>query len=129
MAVEVFWEDEARTILHYRFTSNWTWKEYFQVLPKGRDMMAEADHYVCIINNMLETDHVPAAFLSRARSIINSRPENTGLVVFVSTGLFFRNTYETFTQLYPHLAKQYVLTQSLDTARTWIDDWFKQHGD
>ncbi|RMG83138.1 MAG: hypothetical protein D6712_13500 [Chloroflexi bacterium] len=128
MAVEVFWDDEAHTILHYRFTGDWTWSEYFQALPKGRDMMAEVRHYVCIINNMLETDHVPSAFLSRARSVINSRPENTGLVVFVSTGLFFRNTYETFAQLYPNLAKQYVLTNSLDKAHEWIDNWLKQHG-
>lgn len=125
MSVRVFWYSDEKRILHYEFVAHWTWQDYYDVLPQGRDLMREVGHNVCILNDMRESLYVPSNFLHRAKSVIDTRPPNTGLVVFVTTNAFLTAMYRSLIRLYPDLAEQYTLVPDFDEALACLHHWIQ----
>lgn len=124
--VTVDWHDEQKRILRYRFLGAWRWEDYFDAITVGRPMMRAQKNWVCIFNDMLETSYVPVNFLNRARDVITTRPENTGLVVFVSHSTTFRSVYQAFIRLYPHLEPGYKLERTEAGALLRFKAWLEQ---
>lgn len=125
MSVTVRWEDEARQILRYTFYEDWDWAAYYTALVRGREMMATVEHWVCVLNDFTPTKHLPSAFFTYVPTIIETRPPNTGLAVFVSNHPFFRSAYATFARLYPHFARQYWLVSSEGEAQEALRQWLR----
>jgi hypothetical protein len=123
MPVTVNWDNDEHNVLHYRMTGNWTWEEYFAALKEGRECMKSVPHSVSIINNMLDTHHVPHSFITTARSVIDKRPPNTGLAIFISKSMFFGMLYNVFAKVSPIIRENYLLTNSVEDARTLIKEW------
>jgi hypothetical protein len=127
MSVNVVWDNPEQTVLRYTFEGQWTWDEYFPVLMQGREKMGTVSHYVSIINDMLGTQHVPPAFLTNARSVIHKRPKNTGLAVFVSKQMMFTALHRVLIKFDPLIHANYLLTPTLEEARTKIRQWQQDH--
>src|SRR5687768_212474 len=120
MGVAVQWDNDEKTILHYRFDGLWMWDEYLAALWQGRAMMKQVEHPVCVINNMLNTSQVPTSSLSSAKKVVENRPSNTGLAVFVFTNRFLMMVYKVFSQMNPAIRDNYITAQSLEEAREKI---------
>jgi hypothetical protein len=124
MPVEVRWYDQEKHILYYDFQHAWTWDEYFNALAEGRTMMRSVDHVVCILNDMRRATHVPSGFMSKAQTVIGSRPDNTGRVVFITTQTFFLNLLDTVRRVLPDFGANYYYEDTeehaLEHLRTWM---------
>src|SRR5687768_2848204 len=127
MGVTVVWDNEERSTLHYQFEGIWMWDQYLAALWQGRAMMKQVEHPVCIINNMLNTSQVPTSSLSSAKKVIQNRPANTGLAVFVINNKFLMAIYKVFSQMNPNLRNTYIAVHSMDEARSKIAEWQKKH--
>jgi len=124
MSVQVNWyQNTPDRILHYHFSSQWTWSHYYDALKKGRHLMQEASGMVCIINDMRETGYVPNNFLIQAKGVIGTRPQNTGLAVFVSTNYFFESMYETLVRIHPEMKENYHLYHDIEQAVEVLNQW------
>lgn len=123
MGVRVNWWDETEQILHYEFHDPWTWHDYERALTQGRALMREKPHPVCIINNLLDTHKFPGLIISRMKRYIETRPANTGLVVFVTESFFIHTIIQTFHTIYPRLAGGYVLAPTTEDAVAQINSW------
>ncbi|MFW5748780.1 MAG: hypothetical protein ACOCYT_04120 [Chloroflexota bacterium] len=123
MAVGVQWADQAEDILLYQFGKSWTWDAYESALMQGRAMMRSKPHYVGVVIDMRATDAGPPMVMARTKGYIETRPVNTGLVVFVGDSLFFRTFYRMFANIFPRFGAQYVAEADIDAAIQRIRDW------
>jgi hypothetical protein len=127
MPISVQWHETDARILHYKFVGQWTWKEYYAVLPRGRDMMRTTTAYVGIINDMMDSSYVPIDFLIQAKTVTDTRPVNTGLAIFVSDNYFFKSMYQVLERLHPDIAQHYWLSSDLEQAVKHVQAWLDDH--
>lgn len=127
MSVDVRWDNEEKTILRYNFSGFWSWEEYFPSLARGRDMMRQQAHYVCVLNDMRQAAHIPKGFITKARDVISTRPPNTGLSLFLTTSLLFKETYRVLGSIYPEIPPQYLLVETEEEALERLKTWLATH--
>lgn len=125
-SVSIKWDNPEKTILHYTFRGNWNWDDYLEKLNTGRKMMAEVEHIVCILNDMCEMGMLPPNFISTARNVITSRPNNTGLVIFLTTNTFFKAMYRVLSKLLEEVPTRYVLVTTEEEAYQKINHWLNE---
>lgn len=124
MAIKIEWDNPEKTILRYRFIDNWSWDEYLEQLKVGREMMATVSHKVCILNDLTAMKSLPPNFITLARSVIGSRPENTGLAIFVSSSIFFKTMHNVLGKVLPEVPTHYLLVQTEAEAYERFKNWF-----
>lgn len=123
MGVEVQWDDDNQTVLRYHFTGHWNWEEYFSALAQGRQMMKTVEHLVCIVNDFSQTAYIPDGFLSRAADIIDTRPHNTGIGIFIATSPSFHALHAALRRLYPRFGELYLMASTEEEAQRIIAGW------
>jgi hypothetical protein len=126
-SVEIKWDNEEKTILRYNFSGDWTWDEYLERLNEGRSMMADINHPVCVLNDMQKMGKLPPNFASTAKSVISSRPKNTGLAIFLTSNAFFKVMYRVLAQLIPNVPTDYILVTSEEEAYSKLNTWLAEH--
>ncbi|NJR12579.1 hypothetical protein HC776_01455 [bacterium] len=114
--------------MHYRFVGEWTWEEYYTALAQGRTMEKAAAHSVCTLNDMRQTEYLPADFIEQARSVSLTRPASTAIAVYISGDYHFSSIYEVIANLYPDTRSLYPLVRSEDEALGLIRAWFRTYG-
>ena len=122
--VEIRWDNSEKTIIRYTYQSNWTWDSFLEALTEGRRMMQEVSHSVCILNDMRQIRYLPPNFLSTAQSIITSRPENTGISVFLTTNVSFQAMYRVLAKILKIVPTEYILVKTEEEAYQEIEAWF-----
>lgn len=127
MTVNVYWQDETQQILRYDFIAKWSWDEYFAALSLGRTLMMAVPHYVCILNDMTSTIHLPDDFMTKARNVTGSRPLNTGRAIFVSNDTFFVKVHATLAQVYPDWAQNYHRADTIEAALQNLYHWLEDN--
>lgn len=129
MTIEVSWYDDKEDILYYKFGTTWGWNEYEPAIRQGRALMRTKHHYVGIINDLRDMRENPSMLISKAHHYIDSRPENTGMAIFVSSSLFFSKIYDMLIQIYPAYVAQYQLETDFDLALGRVRKWLEEHKD
>ncbi|MEQ8677912.1 MAG: hypothetical protein RLP44_03560 [Aggregatilineales bacterium] len=127
MSVIVFWDNDEKTILRYHFSGRWTWDEYLESLQSGRKMMASVSHYVCILNDMHETLFLPPNFVTLAKNVIESRPDNTGLAIFYTSSQFFKAMYRVLENLLPEVPTNYLIATTEEDAYDRLNTWLAKN--
>ena len=59
MPIDVFWDDDAKTILRARFVDDWTWAEYHAANQLLMQMAGEIDHLFDVISDLTESNGLP----------------------------------------------------------------------
>lgn len=129
MTIEVGWYDSKEDILHYKFGEIWGWHEYEPIIRQGRALMQTKPHYVGVINDLRAMRVNPSMLISKAHHYIDSRPENTGIAIFVSSSMFFNKIYDMLIQIYPAYVAQYQLETDFDHALNRVRNWLDEHKD
>lgn len=129
MSIEVSWYDDKEDILYYKFGEIWGWHEYEPAIRQGRALMRTKTHYVGIINDLRAMRQTPSTLISKAHHYIDSRPENTGMAIFVSSSLFFSKIYDMLMQIYPAYVAQYQLETDFDHALGRVRGWLEENKD
>lgn len=117
------WDNAEKTILRYTFQGNWNWDDYLEYLAIGRKMMAEVEHEVSILNDMRQMTQLPPNFVNTARNVITSRPDNTGLAVFLTTNTFFQATHRILGRMLEEVPTRYILVSTEEEAYQKIAEW------
>jgi hypothetical protein len=127
MPVHVRWYDAENHILYYNFQGDWTWDEYFTALAEGRALMRSVDHNVCLLNDMRQATHIPSGFMSKAQTVVGSRPDNTGRVVFIATQTFYLNLLDTVRRVLPAFGANYFYEETEEQALAHLERWMREH--
>lgn len=129
MPVTVEWHDPAERILRYTYTDPWQWDDCLRTIEDGRSWMRPKSHAVLTLHDMRDTRKVPASIVSRTKAIIDTRPDNTGLTVFVSGGYLQQTLYTAFIRIRPHLGELYQLVTTMEVAEQKMAAWMRKHMD
>lgn len=127
--IRISWDNDQKTILRYTFIRQLKWEDYYQALRKGREMMATVDHDVCILNDMSKLEYFPPNFISTARSVINDRPANTGLAIFLTTSSFFKALHTVLSKVIPNVPTDYILVTTEEEAYKRLNTWIEENVD
>lgn len=125
MAVQVSWDNDDKTIIHYQFDTDWTWDEFFVAKARAQALISSVSHKVGVI---LETQHdgiIPYNLLANARNGLRTKHPNTAIVVIVVTRPFIRTMIGTIRALSPLSHVHIERASTLDEARPMILDYLR----
>lgn len=127
MSVKVRWYDEKEDFVLYTFIGIWSWDDYDKANQEGRALMRTKPHYVGVFNDLREVRITPSLLTSNVNSYIKTRPQNTGLTLFVTSNMFFYRVYETMTKIYPSYLDRYKMLINFDEAVANMRQWLEEH--
>jgi hypothetical protein len=84
MPIDVFWDDEAKTILRANFVGDWTWEDYHAANALLLKLGAEIDHRFDIIVDLSMSNGLPPGnILDNVARAQNISPPNLGINVTI----------------------------------------------
>ena len=120
--VNVYWVDEAKTIVRYDFDGKWTWDDLYPAYNKAIEMETSVTHRVDVILDMTNSKTLPANVLMHMKNISDKQPENIGLSIFVSDSRFINSMYKVGTRFYSKIEYYFRVAPTIEDAMTMIED-------
>ncbi|MBE0690507.1 MAG: hypothetical protein IH587_10350, partial [Anaerolineae bacterium] len=111
MGIQLNWDNEAQTVLHCQFESNWTWDDLFEIADRVKAITDNTPHTVAAIINLTDGMTIPGGnFFSptafaNARQLLTLGEGGTGPVVIVGATTLIKMVYESFKGLDSRAAK------------------------
>lgn len=99
MAIEVFWEDDQKTLLTMQFANRWSIDEIQVATRTVYDMGQQEAHPVYVIMDMAGTSHLPSGITSLRGFALDHRLPNLALLVIITDSSFLRIMANTFVRL------------------------------
>ncbi len=129
MAVEVSWDDEARTIVKHVYRGNFTMADYREAARRSADLLRTVDHPVDIIVTAAEdAQYVGGSIFSATRYVSSIRPPNQRYVLVVSASLFIKALIEIGGRIAPALVASLYHVDTLDEAYEWLQARRREQG-
>lgn len=126
MPVSVRWDNERKTILRFIFWNEWETDQYLEAFNEAMTMIEEVSHVVDIINDLRTESFIPKGdTVSLFRNIIDSLPENAGIIVYVNNDVVQQRLYSVQSQFYqitnPRKPKRLFMVESVKEAYEIIE--------
>ena len=100
MAVDMTWDDPAKTIMICNSEGKWTWEEYHKTLTDIVELFKQTNHRVDLIIMRGEQATMPSGSpMPHFQRALRIMPPNVGLVVLVNTNGFARALVSMFSKL------------------------------
>jgi hypothetical protein len=122
MGIEVYWDDEAKTILRYDFEGRWTWDEFYKRCNKVIAMKAESLRRIDLMLDMRGSKYIPSDGIHHVQQITRLYSDGIGISVFVSDNHFFHTVFDVGVKLHSNLRDRYWLVETPDAARKIISE-------
>jgi hypothetical protein len=90
LSIEVVWDNDERTIIHYYFSRQWTWDDFFTAKENAYNMIDGQSHHVGVIMSGPREMAFPPNMLTHLRSALGNTHSNTKIVVVVIENAFLR---------------------------------------
>lgn len=100
MGVQVTWDDDANTILHYRLEGRWRWNELYTAVKEGHALNHDSSRDVFAIVDLEKSLGVPPSAIAQFGTLSTLTRPNTKIVVFVAGGGFVSALIKTFNRVY-----------------------------
>jgi hypothetical protein len=120
MSVTYRWDNAQKSIVHYQFTDNWTWDEFYPVLDQVNIEMQTLNHAVSVILDMSQSKAIPANTVSQFSKIARLGRERPGLRAVVTANTFVVSLYRIFIKVNHRVQDRFVLCNTLEEAREKI---------
>ncbi len=127
MAIKVEWDTEERLALRYTYPSEWNWKDFEEANMLAWRLIEQCSSSVCEIIELPDRFAIPDDIFSHLRHIGSQRHPRSVTLVVVGLPPIAESLYQTFSRIYPHLARGYWLANSLPEARLIVQERLKEH--
>ena len=103
--IDVYWDDNEKTIVRHDYTESWTWEDYIQAANKTREMMDSVSYTVDVIMDLGERGMMPeVAFFEGCSMTDAQKHSNAGLKIAISSSNFGKDFGNLFNRLYPDMS-------------------------
>lgn len=120
MSVQVTWDDDAQSILHYKMEGRWRWTELYNAVKEGHIMNSNTSQHVYAIVNLENSLGIPPSAVAQFGKLSTLKRPNTRIVVFVAGGGFVSALIKTFNRVYSGAGVQSCWVPHIDEAYTLI---------
>ena len=100
MSVQVAWDDEAHTILHYKMDGRWRWNELYTAVKDGHALNSDTSRHIYAIVNLEASLGIPPSAMTQFGTLATLKRPNTRAVIFVAGGGFVSALIKTFNRIY-----------------------------
>jgi hypothetical protein len=128
MGIELYWDNEERTIMLLEFEGRWTWDDLFDTLAKAKKVSAKAAYEIGAIVNISGGVRFPGGSLLNAQSFENAKKllamsdGTAGPVVIAGSNPMIRTAFETMSRLSPGSTANIHFAPDLDAARRYLNE-------
>jgi hypothetical protein len=126
MPVQVEWDDDAHTTLHFKFHRPWTWEQFFEAAARSQSLIKESPHMVYTISDTRHAGALPSGTITQIRRSLQSVAPQTGGTVAIGVTPPIKVIVELFQRMNIPIAKQWMVAASMEEARKIIGGWKSQ---
>jgi hypothetical protein len=132
MGLDLYWDDEAQTVLLLEVNGPWSWEELRRTLATVQKLTAQADPEVGALIDVRKGLFLNAGTLFSADGLANARSLLTmgmgepGPVVVVGTNPLVRSVYEAFAKLDGKMRNGVRFADTMEDARRVMAAWLAE---
>lgn len=126
MPVNVQWDSPEQKIMHYGFTGNWSWGEFYEALEKAQNLQRPVPHTVDVLLDFRSAGLVPLGAVSQFRRVAMISTPNTGIRVVITQNHFVMTLFNLFMRVYPAMTQRYRFAISIEEAYQIIESVSKE---
>ena len=126
MGIELYWDNDARTVMLCEFERTWTWEELDAVLIKIKRVTDQAEQVIAAIIDVQQGVNFPGGTifspgaLNQAKKILRMGEGGSGPVIIVGANPLIRTAYNTMRALDPNHLSNVAFADSLEAARAML---------
>lgn len=98
--ITVGWDDDAKTIIMWQFSEQWTADNFAQAVTANRALLDSQDHDVDVIVDLRQTSHMPSNILSLAANALRLGSPKVRLVAVISQHSLWTKMLSAFNQIH-----------------------------
>lgn len=126
MGIELYWDNDVRTVMLVEVDGSWTWDEMYGVLDKIKKVTDNADTTIAAILDLSRGLSFPGGALftknsyDHAKRVLQMSEGGTGPVMIVGANRLIKMVYDTFKRLDSSATSNVRFTESVDEARAQL---------
>lgn len=123
MPIELYWDNDAQTVLLCEFEGQWQWDELFAMFDKVRKVTERAETEIAAIIDLRHSNHLPGGSLFTSENLENARQiarmgdHGTGPMYVVGANGAVRTIYNTLAPMNRRAVSNLHFVESLRQAR------------
>lgn len=125
MPIELYWDDDAQTVLLAEFEGRWTWDDLHDVLDKIKKVVQKTNAELSAIIDLRKGVSLPTSLLDpvtyeQAQRVLSLAPNGTGPVVVVGVHPLLQTIFDQLRQLDPAAVVNVRFAETMKAARRMI---------
>jgi hypothetical protein len=126
MGIELYWDNDAQTVIWCEFDREWTWEEMDAVMSKAKHIIDHADREIAAIIDVRRGVNLPGgsllnpAALQQARKMLVMGEGGSAPVVVVGASPLIRTIYSTVRTMDKNGLSNVAFAETLDQARAYL---------
>ena len=118
MPIRIRWEDDARTVLRFEFSTAWDWPDLYSAIDQGLKMTEGRYAEIDAIFDLVTDAYLPPGnVLFHGRRVLEFQPAEHGCVIILAGKPLLRNVVSILNQVY---ATNFAIVGTLDEAHALI---------
>ncbi len=126
MGIELYWDNDARTVMLLEVDGAWTWDEMYVILDKIKRVTDTSATTIAAILDLSGGLSMPGGSLftktgyDHAKRVIKMGEGGTGPVFIIGANSVIRTVYDTFARLDRSVTSSIQFVESADQARAQL---------
>lgn len=126
MGIELYWDDDAQTIMLMEVEGRWTWEDLFSALETVKKVTDRADYEISAIVDLRGGMHIPGgtlfntANMDNAKKVLQMGDKGTGPIVIVGANGVVRTIYDTLSKLNPRASANIHFADTMNAAQQFL---------
>jgi hypothetical protein len=126
MSIELYWDDEAETVMLMEITGKWNWNDLFETMQTIQKISKQRHQTFGAIIDLSQGVSLPSGGFFNSEGLSNFRKltqldnGNKGPVVFVGMNGMFKSVFQTAGSLDPNFTKMTAFVNTMSEAQAKI---------
>ncbi|MBK8035006.1 MAG: hypothetical protein IPO91_20930 [Chloroflexi bacterium] len=131
MAIELYWDNDERTVMLCEIRGDWTWEQMYETLGKIKKVTEKATSVIAAIIDISDGASIPGgsiltpAAFDHAKNMLKMGENGTGPMVIVGASPVIKTAYKMFTGMAQGKAlSKIAFTDTTDQARAHLTEYY-----
>jgi hypothetical protein len=121
-SIEVFWDNDARSIIYMVFEGHWTWDDFYAADRQVIEMEKDGPERIDVIVDLRRSAGLPPNTLLHVKNIADKQSAKMGLNVLVTTSPLIHSLYNVGARFYNRIGHYFCLAETPEDARRIIEE-------
>ncbi len=120
MSISVAWDNPAKTVIRYDFSSKWNWYGYEMAVGKAFGMAEDAGKSVNFIFNLEQSNSFPDGAVLYLKRTLELAPSSNSVIIIAGGDSTVEATTAMFSRIYKKMDDRLMTAATLNEARTML---------